>query len=204
MEETKNKKKVNKTINKNKKKTYINRRILAVSILVLFIALVITLIMLLKPEKELDFVDALLANNYYLKLVEVDKEFKEQGNVITITRDEKDLVIEENNQRIIIKDDAYIQIFHDKKIISEYSRQSNMNNINIGAALDKKELISQKEEILNNSKYICKTYSGDIKLYFDGENIKYISTMTGVIKVLEFEGKTREELFELPEIHSKK
>lgn len=200
MEETNNKKNVKKTVNKDKKKIYLKRRIIALGILVLVIALIITLIVTLKPEKEREFAEAILANNYYIKMVEVDEEFKEKGEVLTVTRDGEDIAIHTDAQTLILKDEVFAQIFHKEKIITQYPKDSIVNNINIGInGFENNGLVETKQEDLNGKTYTCKVYKSGMKVYYDGEEVKYFVIDNGIGKVIEFEGKVNEDLFEFPE-----
>lgn len=200
MEETNNNKNVKKTISKDKKKMYLKRRIIAIGILVLIIALIITLIVTLKPEKEREFVEAIIANNYYIKMVEVDEAFKERGEVLAVTRAGEDIAIHTDSQTLILKDEVFAQIFHKEKIITQYPRDSIVNNINIGLnGFENNGVIETKQEELNGKTYTCKVYKSGMKIYYEGEIVKYFIINNAIGKVLEFEGKVKEDLFEFPE-----
>lgn len=198
MEETKNKKNINK--NKESKINYKKRRMIALTIVLVLILTTVILAVLLNRKEEKDFVEALLSNQYYAKMVEVDSGFKQKGEVYKFVRDGENLAIVTDTQTLILKDEVYAQIFHKEKLVTQFPRDSIVNNINIGiTSLAGKELMSETEETLNNEQYTCKTYKGDIKLYSKDGEVKYIVTKDGIIEVLEFEGKVNEELFEIPE-----
>lgn len=203
MDEINNVKKVAKGKKKNnnkKNKVMIKRRILTFSVILIIVVLIVVVSLCTNKKESVDFAEALLSKDYYIKMVEVDEEFNEKGETVAFTRTGEDIAIATDIQTVILKDDVYAQILHVEKLILQYPRDSIVNNIQIGlAGLDNKKLQSEKQEKLNGKEYACKTYESGIKLYYEDDEIKYYVSPDGIVKIIEFEGNVNEELFELPE-----
>lgn len=187
---------------KNKKKMLI-----FITTLIILVIAVICVIMffseseLLSGNKASKIVTAVANNKYYMKMIQLDDDMDETGEVAEFTKKDDDYVLSVMGYSIIVKDDDCYFVSTKEKTVLKGSKED------IGTTLQEPALLSETMSVDNpeistktikDKEYYCEQYN-DIIMYFDSnDNIAYITNEGNTIKILEFDNKTKEELFKVP------
>ena len=195
---------------KQKKKQYkVNaksKKIIIISIICLVIIVGVVIYVLnntsqrVVGEKTKEFVEALAAEEYYLKLDILDNDLEPMQSSIEITRDGDDMYMTVGNEAILIKDGYFYSIDKTSKTAYRVKADSPLAKIKLKNTpkIAVQSLLDTGREEFADKEYDYEQY-GECKIYTDNGKVVYLVAGKTNIKIQKFDAKVNKKLLDFPE-----